>query len=104
MDPASASAPTWPTPLVLRYTSEALSRPGKLPFPTHSFLRLTFNYVRMTRYLILAFALMVVSLGFKFDTRAGPGFFMIVRLTILCMFLGCLIGAFKGVHTGSTYS
>ena len=55
----------------------------------------TFNFVRMTGYLILAFAVMVVSLGFKFVTR--------VRLTILCMLLRCLIGTDEGVDTGPGY-
>ena len=63
----------------------------------------TVSYVRVTGYLIRAVAFVVVSLGVKFETHAVTGFLIIALLTILCMFLGCLIGPVEGVGTRGTF-
>jgi len=63
----------------------------------------TTNNIRVTGFLILAVAFVVVSLGIKFVTRAGTGFLFIVFFTILCMFFGCIIGPVEGVSTSAVY-
>lgn len=64
----------------------------------------TVNNIRVTGFLILVVALVLVSLGIKIVTRAGSVFLVIVLFSIFCMFLGCLIGPVDGVSTSATYN
>ncbi|CAE7477296.1 Slc12a4 [Symbiodinium natans] len=50
------------------------------------------NNVRLTGYLILVFAVVIIFGGIKYVSRLGTVFLMVVLFVILCMYVGCLIG------------
>ncbi|CAE7550458.1 SLC12A5 [Symbiodinium pilosum] len=50
------------------------------------------NNVRMTGYVILVFAVVIIFGGIKYVSRLGTVFLMVVLFVILCMYVGCLMG------------
>ncbi|CAE7264818.1 SLC12A7 [Symbiodinium sp. KB8] len=50
------------------------------------------NNVRLTGYLILVFAVVIIFGGIKYVSRLGTVFLMVVLFVILCMYVGCLMG------------
>jgi len=60
------------------------------------------NNVRVTALLILAVALILVGGGIKYVARLGTVFLFIVLGVILCMYVGCFVGPWKGDGSYST--
>ena len=71
------------------------------------------NNVRLTGYLILVVAVLIIFGGIKYVSRLGTLFLMVVLFVILCMYVGCLMGPTEGrpatfnvpivAEDGSTY-
>eukprot|EP00930_Biecheleria_cincta_P096598 TRINITY_DN8841_c0_g1_i2.p1 TRINITY_DN8841_c0_g1~~TRINITY_DN8841_c0_g1_i2.p1 ORF type:complete len:1089 (+),score=175.20 TRINITY_DN8841_c0_g1_i2:220-3267(+) len=61
--------------------------------PNHQILAVgELNNIRLTGYVILAAAVLIILGGIKYVSRLGTVFLMVVLLVILCMYVGCFAG------------
>lgn len=76
----------------------------EVAFPDAQILEVgTINNIRVTSFIVLAGGIAVVSGGIKIVSRVGTCCLICVFITMICMFLGCLVGPVDGVGTSRTY-